>query len=98
MLNWARFNVPFRAQSDFTTISFFNGSSVGNRLSGLDSVSITAVPEPSSLVLVTFCTVGGLGAWDCSFECCVVAWITDCEKSAIGASRDSRDSIRTISP
>lgn len=50
MLDWRKFTVPFTAINSSTTITLYNGGASNNFLSGLDNVSLVAVPEPSSLV------------------------------------------------
>ena len=59
MLDWLKFTVPFTAVNSSTNITLYNGGASNNFLSGLDNVSLVAVPEPSSLVsLVCLLTVG----------------------------------------
>jgi len=62
MLDWKLFMVPFTATSTTTNLTFFNGSAQNNFLSGLDNVSITAVPEPSSLLLIVVGLTAGVVA------------------------------------
>lgn len=57
-LDWMQFSVPFTAVNSMTAITFFNGSVATNELSALDNVSLTAVPEPSSFVLVAIAAGG----------------------------------------
>ena len=60
MLDWRMFTHSFNALNTVTSITFLNGSAANNELSGLDNVSltITAVPEPSSLSFVASCFLG----------------------------------------
>ena len=51
MLDWRLFTVNFTATSSSTNLTFFNGSASTNFLSGLDNVSVIAVPEASPIVL-----------------------------------------------
>jgi hypothetical protein len=51
MLDWRQFVVPFVATSSSTSITFYNGGAPNNFLSGLDNVTIEAVPEPATGVL-----------------------------------------------
>lgn len=55
MLDWKLFSVSFTATSATTSLTFFNGSAANNFISPLDNVSLTAVPEPTSLAL---CLIG----------------------------------------
>jgi hypothetical protein len=51
-VNWKQFTYEFTAASNSTTIDFLNGTPIGTSVeTGLDNVSLTAVPEPSSLML-----------------------------------------------
>ena len=60
MLDWRMFTHSFNALNTVTSITFLNGSAANNELSGFDNVSltITAVPEPSSLSFVASCFLG----------------------------------------
>jgi hypothetical protein len=49
--NWVPFNFNFVATQTNNTIRFLNANPLGNHLSGLDAVSLQAVPEPSTLAL-----------------------------------------------
>ena len=49
---WTRYSHTFTANESETVIAFLNDTPVGNNYSGLDNVSLSAVPEPSSLVLL----------------------------------------------
>ena len=60
MLDWHQFTHVFTAQNATTTITFFDGDSA-NFLSGLDNVTLTAVPEP--LTLLGAGTAVGFGAF-----------------------------------
>lgn len=51
-LDWQLFTVNFTASSSLTAITFFNGSESNNFLSGLDTVSLTAVPLPGAFALM----------------------------------------------
>ena len=51
-LDWMGFTKSFTATSATTNITFFNGGLSNNYLSALDSVSMTAVPEPASGILL----------------------------------------------
>lgn len=58
MVDWQLFSVPFTATSAMTNLTFFNGSAANNAFTGLDSVTLTAVPEPTSLALLGLPAVG----------------------------------------
>jgi hypothetical protein len=51
-VNWAPFSYSFQAGSNQTVVAFLNNTPLGNNYAGLDNVTLTAVPEPSSLVLL----------------------------------------------
>lgn len=51
-LDWMNFNVDFLATSSSTSLTFLNGSSANNALCALDGVSVTAIPEPSTPILL----------------------------------------------
>lgn len=51
-LDWKLFTAGFTANSATTSITFLNGNTIYNNISALDNVSIAAVPEPSSSLLV----------------------------------------------
>lgn len=51
VLDWISFSANFTATSTTTNITFYNGSAPNNHLSGLDNVSLSAVPEPSALAI-----------------------------------------------
>lgn len=57
MLDWKPFSTMFTATGASSTITFQNGSAANNFLSGLDNVSVEAIPEPISLALVG-CAIG----------------------------------------
>lgn len=57
-LVWQEFSYQFTAQNAMTNITFFNGSGPSNNNAGLDGVSLSAVPEPSSLFCVIVGAVG----------------------------------------
>lgn len=50
-IDWRQFSHSFSASNPITNITFFNGGAANNFHTGLDSVSLTAVPEPSSAIL-----------------------------------------------
>ncbi|MEQ1904479.1 MAG: PEP-CTERM sorting domain-containing protein [Pirellulaceae bacterium] len=50
-VNWQLFTTDFVASGAVTTLSFFNGQ-ITNSYTGLDNISVSAIPEPSSLLLV----------------------------------------------
>lgn len=59
-IHWMPFSYSFQAASDQTVVAFLNNTDYGNNFAGLDNVTLTeanvtltAVPEPSSLVLLT---------------------------------------------
>ena len=51
-VDWEQFTTSFIATGSSTTITFLNGTPVGTNFAGLDNVVLTAVPEPSSLILI----------------------------------------------
>jgi hypothetical protein len=51
-VTWTPFSYSFTAVSSSTVIAFLNNTPEGNNYAGLDNVSLTAVPEPSSLILL----------------------------------------------
>jgi hypothetical protein len=51
-MNWKLFSTNFVAKGVSTTVTFYNGSLSSNYSSGLDNVSLTAVPEPSRGLLL----------------------------------------------
>ncbi|MEX0641791.1 MAG: DUF642 domain-containing protein [Pirellulales bacterium] len=51
MLDWRLFTVNFTATNSTTNLTFFDGGASNNYLSGLDNVSVNAVPEPNTAVL-----------------------------------------------
>jgi hypothetical protein len=51
-VNWAPFSFQFTAATSQTAIAFVNATPVGNNYAGLDNVSLVAVPEPASLLVV----------------------------------------------
>lgn len=51
-LNWRRFTTTFVALSGTTAITFYNGGELGNFNTSLDNVTVSAVPETPSLVLL----------------------------------------------
>jgi hypothetical protein len=56
-VTWMPFQYAFTASGPHTVITFLNDTPVGNNYAGLDNVSLVAVPEPASLVLIVL----GLG-------------------------------------
>lgn len=50
-VNWKAFSVQFDAASASTTIAFVNATPIGDNMAGLDDVSLTEIPEPTSLLL-----------------------------------------------
>ncbi len=59
---WTAFNVNFTATSTSTTISI--QGTQGNQYIGLDNVSVAAVPEPSTLIMVGMATmIVGACSW-----------------------------------
>jgi len=63
MLDWKLFTVQFTATSTTTNLTFFNGSAANNFLGAIDNVSLTAVPEPTS---VAFLVMGAAGLAICT--------------------------------
>ena len=51
-ITWMPFSYKFTASSSSTVVAFLNNSPAGNNFVGLDNVSLSAVPEPSSLMLL----------------------------------------------
>jgi len=51
-VHWTPFHYSFTAASDQTVVAFLNDTPAGNNYAGLDNVSLVAVPEASSLVLL----------------------------------------------
>lgn len=51
-MNWQQFTVDFVATGALTNISFFNGSSPNNNLSGLDNVTLEVIPAPGAAALL----------------------------------------------
>lgn len=51
-VTWTPFSYKFTAASPSTVVAFLNNTSAGNNYAGLDNVSLTSVPEPSSLILL----------------------------------------------
>ena len=64
MLDWHQFTHVFTPQNATTTITFFDGNTSSNFLSGLDNVTLTAVPEavPEPLTILGTATALGFGA------------------------------------
>lgn len=59
-INWERFTYDFVANGSSTTITFTNGASAATNEAGLDNVSVTAIPLPSSGIggLILFAVIG----------------------------------------
>lgn len=57
-ITWQLENYKFQATSDFTTITFVNATDSQNQFAGLDQVSLSAVPEPGTLVLLVIGAAG----------------------------------------
>lgn len=51
-VTWQMFNYYFTATGGLTTIAFLNETPVGNNLAGLDNVTLAAVPEPGTMILL----------------------------------------------
>ena len=51
-VTWSSFSYKFTAASPSTVVAFLNNTSAGNNYVGLDNVSLTSVPEPSSLIFL----------------------------------------------
>jgi hypothetical protein len=51
-VNWRQFSYGFQASSSQTVVAFLNNTPLGNNFAGLDNVTLTAVPEASSLILL----------------------------------------------
>jgi len=51
-VNWLLESFTFTASNAHTTISFFNGTPIGDAYAGLDNVRLAAVPEPASWALM----------------------------------------------
>lgn len=51
-VNWRHFTHRFTAQSALTEIAFFNRTPTGDYYAGLDNVSVTAVPEVPTYLLM----------------------------------------------
>jgi hypothetical protein len=52
-VNWQQFATTFTATSNSTELTFYNGNPGTNFYSGLDNVSLQAVPEPTSVACLT---------------------------------------------
>lgn len=59
-VNWKQFTYGFQATSGTTTITFYNVTPSDDMMAGLDDVVLTsaAIPEPTSLALLTFGVLG----------------------------------------
>ncbi len=51
-MDWQLFTADFTATSTLTNITFFNGSSPNNGLSGLDNVTLQVIPAPGAAALL----------------------------------------------
>jgi hypothetical protein len=51
-ITWTQFSYSFQAASDQAVVAFLNNTDYGNNFAGLDNVTLAAVPEPSSLLLL----------------------------------------------
>jgi PEP-CTERM motif-containing protein len=51
-LTWEQFSLPFTATGLTTTIGFVNLDPSSDNSNGLDNVSLNAVPEPTTLLLL----------------------------------------------
>ncbi len=64
-MTWQQFTYDFAATGASTTIAFYNLAPGGVLANGLDDVSVSAVPEPSSFVLASIASLIGLGCTWC---------------------------------
>lgn len=51
-ISWRYFQYSFTANSSSTVIAFLNATDYGNNYAGLDNVSLTPVPEPTTITLL----------------------------------------------
>lgn len=63
MINWEDFTTSYMATGSSTTIAFLNGTPIDTMLAGLDNVSITIIPEPSTIVMLAGLSVALLLAF-----------------------------------
>ncbi len=60
-INWKYFSTSFVASSSSTSIQFNNATAIGDNYAGLDTVVLSAVPEPATwaMMIAGFGIVGG---------------------------------------
>lgn len=54
-MDWQLFTADFVATGALTNITFFNGSTPNNNLSGLDNVTLEVIPAPGAAALLGLC-------------------------------------------
>ncbi len=54
-MDWQLFTADFTATNTLTNITFFNGSTPNNNLSGLDNVTLQLIPTPGAAALLGLC-------------------------------------------
>ncbi len=57
-VNWKQFQVGFVAATPSTTIAFVNATPSGDNMAGLDDVVLTAIPEPTTALLLGLALAG----------------------------------------
>ena len=57
-VNWKQFEVGFVAATPSTTIAFVNATPSGDNMAGLDDVVLTAIPEPTTALLLGLALAG----------------------------------------